>query len=131
VRPARPEDRAAVLALAEKLWPDEPIDMGEDYVAVWAADGRIGGFVTWAVRPWADACEQAPCPYVEGWYVEEDLRRTGVGAALIAHVEAWARAHGFTELGSDALLENRVSIAAHHRLGFAPVEKLQLFRKRL
>ena len=84
-----------------------------------------------SVRQWADACEFAPCPYVEGWFVEEDLRRRGIGKALMAAIEAWCVANGYKELGSDSLLENEFSIEAHQRLGFVPIERLQLFRKAL
>src|SRR6185437_2230608 len=82
-------------------------------------------------RAWADGCSSAPVPYVEGWYVREDLRRTGVGRALIAAVERWARSAGFTEIGSDAQLDNTVSLRAHRRLGFRPTERLQFFCKSL
>jgi aminoglycoside 6'-N-acetyltransferase I len=63
--------------------------------------------------------------------VVPDLRRTGVGRALIAAVEAWAREAGYAELGSDALLENEISLTAHAAIGFEATERLQYFRKRL
>jgi GNAT superfamily N-acetyltransferase len=128
----RPSDRQAVLALRLLLWPD---DDGEDdpgeTVLVWEQDGRVGGFVIYSLRPWAEGCEGRPVPYIEGWFVREDLRRRGVGRALVSAVEDRARAAGFRELGSDAPVANRVSLAAHRRLGFEPTEKLQFFRKNL
>jgi aminoglycoside 6'-N-acetyltransferase I len=46
-------------------------------------------------------------------------------------VEAWARALGFTELGSDALIDNLASHAFHAALGFEERERVVAFRKRL
>jgi aminoglycoside 6'-N-acetyltransferase I len=63
--------------------------------------------------------------------VDADLRGTGVGRALMVAAEEWARAQGFTELASDALLDNSVSHAAHEALGFEVVEKIVVFRKSL
>jgi aminoglycoside 6'-N-acetyltransferase I len=132
VRPMRPEELAAVQAMHAKLLPDEPAyDFGDQTVFVWEERGRLGGLIAIGIRPWADACDFAPCPYIESWFVEADLRKTGVGAALMAAAEDWARNKGFVELGSDALLENAVSIEAHQRLGFDLAERLQLFHKKL
>ena len=132
VRPLRPSDRPAVLAMRLLLWPDDDgeDDTGEN-VLVWEQDGIVGGFIIYSLRPWADGCDSRPIPYVEGWFVRENLRRRGIGRALVAAVEDWAREGGFTELGSDAETANRVSLAAHRRLGFEPTERLQLFRKDL
>jgi ribosomal protein S18 acetylase RimI-like enzyme len=67
--------------------------------------------------------------YLEGWYVEPDARRRGVGRALVAAAEQWAASQECTEFGSDALLDNDVSAAAHRALGFEETEHLRLFRK--
>jgi GNAT superfamily N-acetyltransferase len=132
VRGIRAEDRAQVAEWKRLIWDgDDGEDPGET-VWVWeSADTSLGGFVSATVRAWADGCSSAPVPYVEGWYVREDLRRTGVGRALIAAVERWARSAGFTEIGSDAQLDNTVSLRAHRRLGFRPTERLQFFCKSL
>ena len=68
---------------------------------------------------------------VEGWYVEPDLRGKGIGRALIARAEAWAKQMGFTELASDAELENEESIRAHGALGFRETFRLVHFVKSL
>ena len=72
-----------------------------------------------------------PIPYIEGWWVAPDLRRSGVGRTLIEAIEGWCRDHGYTELGSDVEVDNGPSLAAHSALGFAPTVRLQFFRKRL
>jgi aminoglycoside 6'-N-acetyltransferase I len=61
--------------------------------------------------------------------VDADVRRSGVGRALVAAVEDWARGRGFTELGSDALIDNTVSHHAHRALGFEERERVIYFRK--
>jgi aminoglycoside 6'-N-acetyltransferase I len=94
-------------------------------------DGRLCGMVEARIRPYADPVDEQPCAFVEGWWVDADVRRTGVGRALISAVEDWARLRGFHELGSDALLDNLVSHAAHRALGFEERERILTFRKRL
>jgi aminoglycoside 6'-N-acetyltransferase I len=93
-------------------------------------DGRLGGFLELSVRNYAEGCTGAT-PYVESWYVDEDLRGSGAGRALMDAAESWAREHGYTELASDALLDNSVSHAAHQALGFDIVERAVHFRKSL
>lgn len=132
VRLALPADAEAIADLAGQLWPDEPYDPGNETVFVWAGeDGTLGGFVAVALRPWVDGAQSAPCPHVEGWFVAPQLRRRGIGRALIAAVEAWCRRRGFAELTSDVLTDNATSLAAHAALGFAPSERIQYFRKPL
>jgi aminoglycoside 6'-N-acetyltransferase I len=93
-------------------------------------DGRLAGFLELSVRNYAEGCS-GDTPYVESWYVDEDLRGTGVGRALMEVAEGWARDQGFVELASDALLENSLSHAAHQALGFEMVERIVVFRKLL
>jgi aminoglycoside 6'-N-acetyltransferase I len=87
-------------------------------------DGRLGGFIETGLRPFADGCDTRPVGYVEGWYVDEDLRRAGHGAALIAAAESWAVAQGCTEMASDCDLDNEVSLHAHLALGYAESERV-------
>jgi aminoglycoside 6'-N-acetyltransferase I len=119
--------------MMRNVWPDaSPSDfVGETVLVVEREEGGLGGAVIHALRPWAEGCESMPVPYIEGWYVTPDLRRTGVGRALIAAVEEWARSNGFTELGSDVELDNDVSLRAHEALGFEPTLRVQFFRKKL
>src|SRR5262249_49038597 len=132
VRAMRDDELAAVHAMKRALWPDFDGEDDDHPVLVWErADGTLGGFVEDGLRGHGDGCSISPVPWIEGWWVAADLRRTGVGRALIAEVERWARAQGFTELGSDTWLDNAGSIAAHEALGFEPTERVQFFRKRL
>jgi aminoglycoside 6'-N-acetyltransferase I len=99
------------------------------FVAV-RQDGRLAGFLDLSVRNYAEGWT-GNTPYVKGWYVDEDVRGTGVGRALMEAAEGWARDRGCVELASDALLENELSHAAHRALGFEVVERIVVFRKAL
>ena len=115
------------------LWPAAgAYDFSDETVFVWERpDGGLGGFVSFSVRPWAEGCESTPVPYIEGWWVAPDIRRSGIGRALVQAVERWCREHGYQELGSDVELDNTRSVEAHVALGFEPTLRLQFFRKRL
>lgn len=130
--------------MREALWPDVTSSHAlevQDYFA-----GRLAmplvvllalddtgplGFAELSIRPYAEGCDTDRVAFLEGWYVETRARRRGVGAALIAAAEDWARARGCREFGSDALAANDVSARAHRALGFEEVETIRCFRKTL
>lgn len=93
------------------------------------AAGCLGGFLEAGTRPYADGCDTSPVGYVEGWYVDPDLRRHGVGGLLVRAAEEWARSIGCREMASDTTLDNDTSIAAHEALGYREVERLIHFAK--
>jgi len=93
--------------------------------------GRAVGFVELSIRNYAEDCETDRVAYLEGWYVIPEARRTGVGRALIAASEEWGRAQACTEFGSDALIDNEVSAAAHLATGFRETAQIRCFMKRL
>ena len=84
-----------------------------------------------SLRPYADGCDSSPVPFIEAWYVAEDARRGGIGGALVHAAEQWAMDNGYSEMASDALLENIASQHAHKALGFQEVERAIRFRKEL
>ncbi|NOT06958.1 MAG: GNAT family N-acetyltransferase [Gemmatimonadales bacterium] len=133
VRLMRPAELSEAVAMMRALWPDAgEYDFSGETVFVWERPaGGLGGFVSFSLRPWAEGCDSAPVPHIEGWWVAPDLRRAGVGRALFEAVEQWCREHGYRELGSDVELANTTSLAAHAALGFEPTAQLQFFRKRL
>ncbi|RJQ37026.1 GNAT family N-acetyltransferase [Candidatus Parcubacteria bacterium] len=133
IRPIQEADKGRVKVLMRALWPDQDVSSDlDDTIFVWEEpDGRLGGFISAAVRPWVEGADAAPCPHIEGWYVEPDLRKRGIGRALVAAVEQWAREQGFQELTSDVEMESAGSLAAHQALGFEPTEQIQYFRKKL
>ncbi len=132
IRMMQSGEQTALLPLVLDLWPDAgDYQFADDLKLVAEAAGAIAGFAFVTIRPFSNACVEAPCPHLEGWYVAPDHRRRGIGRALVAACEDWCRAQGFSELGSDVLLDNRASLEAHGRLGFEPVERVQYFRKGL
>jgi aminoglycoside 6'-N-acetyltransferase I len=94
-------------------------------------EGGLGGYLEIGTRPYAEGCDSSPVAFLEAWWIDPDLRRRGLGARLVAAAEGWARAHGHVELASDTGIDNAGSIAAHAALGFAEVERIVCFRKRL
>jgi aminoglycoside 6'-N-acetyltransferase I len=143
IRPLKHDDLAAWQAFRVALWPALTRDENKSESAAiladtdcWAvfvceAEGRLRGFVEVSLRRYADGCASSPVGYVEGWYVDEQSRRAGVGRGLLAAAEDWARAKGCIEMASDALLDNVDSYRAHCRLGYAEVERQVIFRKSL
>jgi aminoglycoside 6'-N-acetyltransferase I len=141
VRRAVIGDRAEHARMRVALWPDEDADelasgletmlTDPTQVAFVAErdDGRLCGFAEASIRRYANSNDESPCAFLEGWWVDEDVRRSGIGRALVAAVEDWARAKGFTELGSDALLDNPLGHTAHRALGFEERERVIYFRK--
>jgi aminoglycoside 6'-N-acetyltransferase I len=137
IRPYEPSDDAEWARMRSVLWPDQTAaDMAAwrarsdaaTLVAV-RADGRLCGFAEVGERAYADGCESTPVAFLEGWYVDADMRRQGLGSALVHAITAWARARGHRELGSDTGLDNRVSQCAHARLGFVEVGRAVLYCK--
>ena len=143
IRRAEPTDWNEWLRMRRLLWDDASVEEHEAemrdiladpdtpvFIAV-RPDGRPGGLLEGGLRKYADGCEAGPVGYVEGWYVDADLRRQGLGRALVQAMEAWARQRGLTEMASDTWIENETSIAAHKRLGYEEAERLVHFVKKL
>jgi len=94
-------------------------------------DGSLAGYVEAGTRSVADGCPTGAVGYIEAWYVDPEVRRSGHGRSLLKAAESWAREQGFSEMASDALLENDVSHAAHKRAGYIEVDKVITYRKSL
>lgn len=144
IRHVTPAEGKEWLRLRQALWPDasteelrrEMADLLQSAkdTAVFVAqrpDGRLGGFIEAGTRPYAEGCDTSPVGYIEGWYVDPDLRRQGVGRQLVEAAEAWARERGLREMASDCVLDNEVSYRAHLALGYGEVERIICFRKAL
>lgn len=95
------------------------------------SDGSVCGYVEVGGRAYADGCRSSPVGYIEAWYVDPDVRRSGYGRALLAAAEEWARGRGYTEMASDARLGNIVSINAHENSGYHVIDRIVQFRKPL
>ena len=91
--------------------------------------GLLGGFINVGSRLYAEGCETSPVGYIEEWFVDADLRRSGVGRKLMQAAEEWCRAQGYLELASDTEMLNLLSQAVHVRLGFKRIEEIVCFMK--
>ena len=123
------------------LWPEDSPNGHEQGMRDWVArpdtvvfvacdsGGALRGFVEVGSRPYADGCSTSPVAFIEGWYVDAGARRQGVGRALLAAAEAWARAQDYREMASDALLDNTVAHRAHEGVGYEEVGRVVQFRK--
>jgi aminoglycoside 6'-N-acetyltransferase I len=143
VRPAAGADRAEWIRLRRALWPEaDSAELASEIDAILASDrlaafvaarpgGRLAGLVEASLRDVAEGCATSPVGYIEGWYVDPDARRVGVGRRLVAAAEAWALARGCREMASDSVLSNLDGQAAHRALGYAEVERAVHFRKDL
>ena len=148
IRQAQAGDCEVLARMRAELWPEssaaehtqelQMILAGQAGAAgvlvfVWESeDGTLAGFVETRLRSHADGCDESQAVgYVEGWFVAQEKRRQGIGAALLKAAEDWARAQGCKEMASDAETHNEVSQRAHEALGFAAVSRVISYRKEL
>ena len=95
------------------------------------SSGRLIGLLEASIRPYVEDCETDHVGYLEGWYVEPEFRKQGIGRALVREAEDWAIDKGCTEMASDAELGNDMSLAAHLNLGYKETSRLVHLRKDL
>ena len=145
IRPVEPGDAPRWRRMREALWPDESGGHAREITQYFSGrrtnpaevlvaclgSGTPVGFVELSIRAYAEGCSTDRVAFVEGWFVDTDYRRQGIGASLIAAAEEWGRASRCTELASDTQTFNESSIAAHKALGFDEVERIVCFRKSL
>ena len=146
VRPVTPGELDRWVEMRARLWPEESRDelvasaseyfrgeRGQLEVVLVADDGshRLIGFAEVSRRAYAEGCGTTPVGFLEGWYVEPAHQRQGVGRALVAAAEEWARSKGCREFASDTRYDNADGAAAHRAIGFTEVEQLRCFRKAL
>lgn len=144
VRPLRPRDRAELQRLRGALWPEcTPAEHRAEIrrlavrsrvrgvLVLDRGDGRLGGFIELSVHVGHDSATTPRVGYIEGWFVDPDLRGTGCGRRLIAAAERWTADRGLTELASDSELHNPGGIAAHLAVGFRATFRGVLFLKKV
>lgn len=143
VRPAGFEDTGRTAALAALLWPaNDEAALRAEFEAL-AADPRAAvflaregeraaGFAHCQLRTdYVEGTDSSPVGYLEAVYVLPEYRGRGLGRALVAACEAWARRHGCREFASDCELLNAASLRFHLRLGFEEANRIICFRKAL
>jgi aminoglycoside 6'-N-acetyltransferase I len=143
IRRVTPADHPEWLRMRKLLWPTaDPAGMAAELdsimndpmTPVFVAErqgGGLCGLLEAGTRPYADGCDTTPVGYIEGWYVDEDVRGIGIGRALVSEAEDWAREHGLHEMASDTAVTNAAGFKAHLALGYKEMEHLIHFAKNL
>ncbi|MEA2010770.1 MAG: GNAT family N-acetyltransferase [Actinomycetota bacterium] len=141
VRALTQSDIEAWIDMRQRLWPDhdreelvgETVDWVHGRLGVFVAEttDSVIGFAEVTMRDHADGCSTSPVGYLEGWWVDPDHRRKGIGSALLAASEQWARDHGATEFASDAHADNEASRLAHAAAGFVEKRAVVRFHKQI
>ena len=144
VRPLRETDLDDWFRLRKMLWDEtssndhksEMIDILDHHetqlvLIADAGGGRLVGFLEASIRPFVEDCDTDHVGYLEGWFVEPEFRKHGVGSKLVKQAENWAREKGCTEMASDAEIGNSSSLSAHLSLGYTETSRLVHLRKDL
>ena len=142
IRKAYPADAAILAALASRMWEADPAELEAEFAdptasdeaaCFLAADGGVPiGFAQCQLRhDYVEGCETSPVGFLEGIYVEDAYRMSGVGRQLLSACEDWARSTGCSEFASDCELSNAVSHAWHLKNGFREMGRTIWFAKKL
>ena len=142
VRRATPDDKPEWLRMRLLLWPDEAASLADEMdgmlddpltpvFVLQRPEGGLGGFLEAGTRKYAEGCNTSPVGYIEGWFVDEDLRGRGYGRQLMSAAEGWARSQGLKEIASDTWLWNEGSTRAHLAMGYHETERVIHFAKTL
>jgi aminoglycoside 6'-N-acetyltransferase I len=144
IGPVTEDDFHDWLAMALELWPDYepdelraileeliPDDKQEPFICR-LADGSPAGFLDLSTRTdYVEGTEKSPVGYIEGIFVQKNLRGHGIGRALVEFAERWAAGKGYTQLASDAELDNTDSHEFHKSVGFEEAGRVVAFVKNL
>lgn len=144
IRQLQDEDIGEWFRLRKLLWDEstdeeQKIEMSDIYnhpetqlVLVAEKDGgSLIGFLEASIRPFVEDCHSDHVGYLEGWFVDESFRQSGVGRRLVEAAENWARDKGCQEMASDSEIGNELSFKAHLRLGYSETSRLVHLRKDL
>lgn len=144
VRPIKANDASEWFRLRKLLWDQsgddehrtEMLDIYEHHdsqlVLVAETDGgKLIGFLEASIRPFVEDCHSDHVGYLEGWFVEAEYRKNGIGRELVKSAESWAKSKGCSEMASDSEIGNDVSLKVHQNLGYEETSRLVHLRKDL
>ena len=136
---ARPEDRAAIEALAQqvhalhvqwrpdiyapadKLWPQERFDAAVAERQLFAAkvEEKVVGYVLLKVRSYdMVGYTRRKVLLVDEICVDETLRNQGIGTEMMIEVRAIANAFGCTDMQLGVYPQNNEALAFYQKCGF-------------
>ena len=144
IRPAQPDDHREWLRMRKSLWPKCSDDMHAFEMKLFVTrsethkvfvyerqGGQLGGFAEVSIRERVDGSFSKHVGYMDGWYVDPDLRAKGIGRDLLAAAESWVSDKGYSQIASDCGTSDRESIKIHKALGFEETFRLVHFLKRI
>jgi GNAT superfamily N-acetyltransferase len=136
----RAGDEAAAAELAGQLgYPTTAAQVGERLrraagqpdAALLVAEAAAGRVVGWAHAFGVYLLESEPYAELGGLVVDERERGRGVGRALLAAVEGWAREGGFASVRLRSNVVRERAHAFYERLGYERVKTQHCFRREL
>jgi len=144
IRFVEPGDREEWLRIRSDFWADHAYTHAGEIdqffagsleeptaVLVIEESGSLIGLAELSIRPYAEGCLTNRVGYLEGWYVDSAFRGQGIGRALLAAAEDWARDQECTEFASDTTVDDELSRKAHLACGFEDAGLIRCFRKSL
>lgn len=142
IRKATQADSLHLALLASRLFSAGADELLPEFTALTASGeaacflatdaGQPIGFAQCQLRhDYVEGCETSPVGFLEGIYVDDACRMSGVGRKLLCACEDWARSVGCREFASDCELDNTVSHAWHMKNGFTEMGRTIWFAKKL
>ena len=139
LRLARKEDAEALAGLCVQMgYPSSPEQVAvrladlharpDNAVFVAEVEGSLAGWVSVVICP---TLESDRCAEVSGLVVDEGTRGRGVGAALMARAEAWARERSLSEVRVRSNVVREETHRFYRNLGYAIVKSQFTFSKKL
>lgn len=139
IRLAVPSDAAALASLTEELgYSASPAEIAERLLALSSSstDAVFVAVVGLTAVAWIHVAavtllESSRHAEIRGLVVTSSLRARGIGAQLVAHAEAWARAQGLSRI---RVRSNAVRVETHRfyeRLGYGVKKEQKVFDKGL
>ena len=138
------EQDAAVLAdLALMLWPNhDAAELRDEFAELLKSEeaacflaceaGAPVGFAQCQLRhDYVEGTQTSPVGYLEGIFVQPELRHRGLAKQLLGTCENWAKEKGCTEFASDCELGNDASLDFHLSMGFTEANRIVCFTKKL
>ena len=141
VRPARPDDCAAILAMMRELARFEGYEsefrvtakalhdglfrQRQFHVLTASREGALVGLLTYYFLPFT--YDLSPWIYIKELYVDKNHRSQGVGRALMKQVAAICRENGGSKIRWDVLSDNDTAKIFYLSLGAACEQRWALF----
>ena len=142
IRKASPADSMVLGCLATRMWDHDAQALADEFAELTASDeaacflavddDQAVGFAQCQLRhDYVEGCHTSPIGFLEGIYVSETHRHSGIAQSLLSACEDWARSLGCTEFASDCEIDNLASLAWHLKSGFSEMSRTIWFAKKL